>query len=280
MLSIGLNCFAMNQKQHIKDPLLRAISKRRYDDARKLIPQSTNINVQDENGDTPLHLVERAIAGGAHGCDVMIRMAEAAKTDPGMAWYYFDQEEFAETKHRIQEAHEIMKALLDAKANPNIQNKLGATPLLHLARWSKPGIAISIELLLQYGANPNIKDCFEKTALDYLSKEPEFESPEFASVRKKLEAAMPAKEQPKPQFAKPQPSKTQTFYTILGIERNASQAKIKSAFRNLALQYHPDKAAQFGLTSEQAQQKFIELKDAFDTLSDPRRRADYDQTLR
>ncbi|MBI5731954.1 MAG: molecular chaperone DnaJ [Candidatus Magasanikbacteria bacterium] len=60
------------------------------------------------------------------------------------------------------------------------------------------------------------------------------------------------------------------YYKILGIEKNASVDDIKAAFRRLAHQYHPDKK---GGNAE----KFKEANEAFQVLSDPQKRGQYDQ---
>ncbi len=62
------------------------------------------------------------------------------------------------------------------------------------------------------------------------------------------------------------------YYSILGVERGASQADIKSAYRKLARKYHPDvnKAAD-------ASEKFQEATEAYEVLSDPEKRKLYDQ---
>jgi molecular chaperone DnaJ len=60
------------------------------------------------------------------------------------------------------------------------------------------------------------------------------------------------------------------YYKILGVSRNASQEEIKKAFRRLAHQYHPDK----GKGNEE---KFKEINEAYQVLSDPQKRAQYDQ---
>jgi molecular chaperone DnaJ len=62
------------------------------------------------------------------------------------------------------------------------------------------------------------------------------------------------------------------FYVILGVERNASDAEIKRAFRKLAQQWHPDVNQ-----DAQAQERFKEINEAYQILSDPARRARYDQ---
>lgn len=62
------------------------------------------------------------------------------------------------------------------------------------------------------------------------------------------------------------------YYEILGIERNASEAKIKRAFRKLAFAYHPDRNHEDG-----AEERFKEVNEAYEVLSDPDRRATYDR---
>ena len=63
------------------------------------------------------------------------------------------------------------------------------------------------------------------------------------------------------------------YYKILGIERNATDAEIKSAFRKLALQYHPDRNP----GNKQAEEKFKEINEAYEVLSDKEKRARYEQ---
>ncbi|MEI8223635.1 MAG: molecular chaperone DnaJ [bacterium] len=60
------------------------------------------------------------------------------------------------------------------------------------------------------------------------------------------------------------------FYKILGVEKNASEADIKVAFRKLAHQHHPDK-------NKGDDKKFKEINEAYQTLSDKTKRAQYDQ---
>ena len=62
------------------------------------------------------------------------------------------------------------------------------------------------------------------------------------------------------------------YYEILGIEKSASAKEIKSAYRKLAKQYHPDRNKQEG-----AESKFKEVQEAYEILSDERKKAAYDQ---
>ena len=61
------------------------------------------------------------------------------------------------------------------------------------------------------------------------------------------------------------------YYEVLGVDRNASEEDIKKAFRTLAFKYHPDKNHDPG-----AEQKFKEINEAHEVLSDPQKRAAYD----
>jgi molecular chaperone DnaJ len=63
------------------------------------------------------------------------------------------------------------------------------------------------------------------------------------------------------------------YYEILGIHRNASEIEIKKAFRKLALQHHPDKNP----GDMSAEERFKEVTEAYEVLSDPQKRAQYDQ---
>lgn len=68
------------------------------------------------------------------------------------------------------------------------------------------------------------------------------------------------------------------LYETLGVNKNASEEEIKSAYRKMALKYHPDRYAS---ASEQekkaAEEKFKEINHAYEVLSDKNKRANYDQ---
>jgi curved DNA-binding protein CbpA len=72
---------------------------------------------------------------------------------------------------------------------------------------------------------------------------------------------------------KKQQEKKEDYYKTLGLKRDASAKDIKKAFKKLSLKYHPDKNKD---KSEWAKNKFIEVANAYETLSDPKKKEVYD----
>ena len=64
------------------------------------------------------------------------------------------------------------------------------------------------------------------------------------------------------------------FYKILNVDRNASDAEIKKSYRSLAMKHHPDRNAD---NPTAAEEKFKQIKEAYEILSDSKKRAAYDQ---
>ncbi|NWG27561.1 MAG: J domain-containing protein, partial [Ignavibacteriaceae bacterium] len=62
------------------------------------------------------------------------------------------------------------------------------------------------------------------------------------------------------------------YYKILGVEKNATKEEISKAFRKLAVIYHPDKNP----NNKAAEEKFKEITEAHEVLSDPEKRKKYD----
>jgi molecular chaperone DnaJ len=65
------------------------------------------------------------------------------------------------------------------------------------------------------------------------------------------------------------------YYDILGVPRNAEEEDIKKAYRKLAMKYHPDRNQ--GDKAKASEEKFKEAKEAYEMLTDPQKRAAYDQ---
>ena len=67
---------------------------------------------------------------------------------------------------------------------------------------------------------------------------------------------------------------TKDYYAILGINKNASNEQIKTAYRKLALKWHPDKSPQ--AKKKESEEKFKEITAAYYVLGDVKRRKEYD----
>ncbi|MEO1005018.1 MAG: J domain-containing protein [Cyanobacteria bacterium J06638_38] len=65
------------------------------------------------------------------------------------------------------------------------------------------------------------------------------------------------------------------YYEMLGVNKNASSSEIKKAYRTLAIRYHPDR----NLGNKAAEEKFKDINEAYEVLSDQTRRVQYDQSL-
>src|SRR5882672_5080292 len=69
------------------------------------------------------------------------------------------------------------------------------------------------------------------------------------------------------------PVEFKDYYATLGVPRDASEEDIKKSFRKLARQYHPDVAKD----KKTAEEKFKEINEAYEVLSDPEKRKKYDE---
>jgi DnaJ family protein C protein 3 len=72
-------------------------------------------------------------------------------------------------------------------------------------------------------------------------------------------------------------SKTKDYYKVLGVAHDSDERQIKSAYRKLSKQHHPDKAARQGLTKEDAEKKMASINEAYEVLIDPELRARFDR---
>ena len=78
---------------------------------------------------------------------------------------------------------------------------------------------------------------------------------------------------------KAEQARNRDYYQILGINRNATAAEIKKAYRKLALKYHPDRNSESEQTKKVAQRKFQDVSDAYSVLSDPKKKEMFDQGI-
>lgn len=72
-------------------------------------------------------------------------------------------------------------------------------------------------------------------------------------------------------------SKTKDYYKVLGVAHDADEKQVKSAYRKLSKQHHPDKAIRNGLTKEEAEKKMASINEAYEVLSNPELRARFDR---
>ena len=73
--------------------------------------------------------------------------------------------------------------------------------------------------------------------------------------------------------------KKRDYYQILGVDRNADERTIKKAYHKMALKYHPDRNSESEETKKMAEKKFIDVNDAYNVLSDPKKKSMYDQGI-
>src|SRR5688572_10081867 len=63
------------------------------------------------------------------------------------------------------------------------------------------------------------------------------------------------------------------FYDVLGVAKNATEEELKKAYRKLAMKFHPDR----NTGDAKSEEKFKEVKEAYEVLTDPRKREAYDR---
>lgn len=150
--------------------------------------QNTNINAQDENGNTPLllaihrnydityinYLLEKGADPTIKNNDLQTVLHLSRDNDLMNRLLKTDALNYINCQNKngrtpllfciTNGSHSNLKILLQAGANPNIADKFGETPLIRAAYYN---CYQKIELLLNYGADPSIQDNYNKTAYDY-----------------------------------------------------------------------------------------------------------------
>jgi len=74
-------------------------------------------------------------------------------------------------------------------------------------------------------------------------------------------------------------SQSKDYYKVLGVDRDADNRHIKSAYRKLSKRFHPDKAATHGFSKVEAERNMARVNEAYEVLSDPQLRARFDQGI-
>ena len=69
-------------------------------------------------------------------------------------------------------------------------------------------------------------------------------------------------------------SEKRDYYEVLGVDKSASETEIKKAFKKMARKYHPDLNRD---NPKEAEEKFKEVNEAYEILSNPQKKAQYDQ---
>ena len=125
-------------------------------------------------------------------------------------------------------------------------------------------------------SNPqNAKAFYKKSEVEYTLGD--YESAE-QSVRRAqtLDPSMNLNAKVKNYSQLAKKAKNKDFYKILGVEKSASTADIKKAYRKLAMKYHPDKNQGSKEEQEVAEKKFKEISEAYNVLSDENKKRQYD----
>lgn len=175
----------------------------------------------------------------------------------------------------------IMIPMISYGQTPTILEKRGSEEISEYynpedVKIAMIGIAIAVIILFLYLARDVIlrrkseyekKEYESKKNRDYEKYHSEWntEDEDFFGERKKTKESQ--------EFRKMmQESSLPNYYEILGVQNDATQDEIKAKFRQLAKEHHPDRTK-----NEKSAEKFAEINEAYDVLSDAETRAEYDK---
>ena len=212
---------------------------------RVLLQHGVNVNAQDKYGKTPLHWA--AENGNTAAVEVLLM----AGANVNLEKLYG-----ATPLHRAAwKGHqEVAQRLIDGGAYVNLQTEDGSTPLHRAAMEGRKEVA---QLLIDRGANVHLQDKNGRTPLQHAVDYGHDDIVELLGGVELLGAW----------------GDYSDYYHILGVHRGCPPSEIKKAYRNRALQLHPDKNPE---NREQAEAKFKLLNEAHEVLSDRDKRALHD----
>jgi ankyrin repeat protein len=136
------------------EQLIKACSRGKIEEARRLIDQGADVNGRDKAGDTPLTTAVR------RGKAEIVELLLAKGADPNLKDGLGDPPLYTAVKTWKKIA--IAKSLLDRGADPNLAGQMGNTPLIEVARWGETNL---VTFLLKHGADPNKKGHLGATPL-------------------------------------------------------------------------------------------------------------------
>ena len=186
---------------------------------------------------------------------------------------------YFKNKNYDQAITEYTKLLEFDPENKNFMSIILTNRALCLKKQGKNMEALKdVDQAIQY--NPNYSTAYIRRALIYEelkmfddAKSDLSKAKELDPRNSKIDGYMNEANQ------KAEQARNRDYYQILGVNRNATPAEIKKAYRKLALKYHPDRNSESEQTKKVAQRKFQDVSDAYCVLSDPKKKEMFDQGI-
>ncbi|KAI6687636.1 hypothetical protein NL676_024464 [Syzygium grande] len=192
-------------------------------------------------------------------------------------------DEVARRGVKLENAVELIVGLVRTKTRNSLLYAFPRSTWIHPTsgpHHQNNKIKSSVDEVCQWRPRPSLCPPFPPVPLSPPAAAPPAPPPSAAlcrPLRVSASCATSTAERPGPRpMAAGAHSRPSSLYEVLGIRAGATGQEIKSAYRRLARVLHPDVAAGAGAG---AGREFIRVHEAYATLSDPDRRADYDRTL-